>query len=89
MLVKKCLFCEQILYPDTSKIPRRQLSGWSNSLQELVEFPGDLGLRNGRLRILQLDDFDLLDLLDAAWQKKDDSNVWIGYALMLVLDSWC
>lgn len=52
-----------------------------------MEFPGDLGLRNGRLRILQLDDFDLLDLLDAAWQKKDDSNVWIGYALMLVLDS--
>jgi len=39
------------------------------SLQELVE-QGDLGLRNGRLRILQLDDFDLLDLLDAAWQKR-------------------
>jgi len=31
--------------------------------KELVE-QGDLGLRNGRLRILQLDDFDLLDLLD-------------------------
>ena len=38
-------------------------------VEELVE-QRDIGLRNGRLRILQLDDFDLLDLLDVAWQKK-------------------
>jgi len=31
----------------------------------------------GGLRILQLDDFDLLDLLDAAWHGRDPNWHWL------------
>ena len=34
-------------------------------------------MARGGLRILQLDDFDLLDLLDAAWHGRDPNWHWL------------